>query len=171
MCLECLKRPFQIITCDRLEHLKGCRTEVQLFCKVKYFDDNKFFSPLFLPNVGNIVFIAQFVDNPSSYTFFFFFPRHGHYKCLLPFGFGTAWNLKLLFAACQLQNNLSLDASRHSSWNAQKEYVKVKCIIFSLYCTASIDCIELYPNCFLKNQWKKILSSQRCFIMVLLFFI
>ena len=156
--MDCLKRPFQIITCDRPEHLKGGRTEVQLFCKVKCFDDNKFFSPLFLPIVGNIVFIAQFVDNPSSYTYFFFFP-------------GTAWNLKLLFAACQLQNNLSLDASRHSSWNAQKEYVKVKCIIFSLYCTASIDCIELYPNCFLKNQWKKILSSQLCFIMVLLFFL
>ena len=71
MCLECLKRPFQIITCDRPGHLKGFRTEAQLFCKVKYFDDNKFFFPSFLPSVGNIVFIAQSVDNPSSYTFFF----------------------------------------------------------------------------------------------------
>lgn len=44
--------------------------DTQLFCKVKYFDDNKFFFPSLLPSVGDIMFIAQFVDNPSSYTFF-----------------------------------------------------------------------------------------------------
>lgn len=144
MCLEFLKNSFQIMTCALPEHLKIWKMKAQLFCKVKYFDDNKFFLHLLLPTLGDIVFIAQFVDNPSSYSFFF---RHCHYKSLLPFGLGTAWNLKLLFAACQLQNNLRFDAFRHSSWNTQKEYIKVECVIFSLHCTASVDCIELYLNC------------------------
>lgn len=85
MCLEFLKNPFHIITCGRPEHLTGGGRDTQLFCKLKYLD-NKFFLLLLLPTVGDIVFIAQFVDNPSSYTFFW----HNHYKYLLPFGPGTA---------------------------------------------------------------------------------